>query len=328
MGYNMIIKRPIKSLLITSFLLACSFMSQAQNYPERPISMIVPNPPGGLVDTSARIVSDPLGQLLQQTIIVDNKPGGSGNVAYQQVAKGPKDGYSILVSYSGYHIANPVLQDKLPWTVKDLTPIGLVTIATNVIAVHPSIPVNNLKEFIAYVKANPGKLNYASQGNGSVSHIGTEIFKQQTSLDIVHIPYKGSGAAIQDVLAGQVQLFITTPPSVMGHVQAGKLKALAVTGKVRHPMMPNVPTVAEAGLPEFQLESWVALYVAAGTPTPIIDKLSSQVKASLDLPESKQRASAAGIELRFLPPAEMTKLLNQEIVSWTKAIKSANIKLD
>jgi len=328
MGYIMIIKQPIKSFFITCLLLACSFMAQAQNYPERPISMIVPNPPGGLVDTSARIVSDPLGQLLQQTIIVDNKPGGSGNVAYQQVAKGPKDGYSILVSYSGYHIANPVLQDKLPWTVKDLTPIGLVTIATNVIAVHPSIPVNNLKEFIAYVKANPGKLNYASQGNGSVAHIGTEIFKQQTSLDIVHIPYKGSGAAIQDVLAGQVQLFITTPPSVMGHVQAGKLKALAVTGKVRHPMMPNVPTVAEAGLPEFQLESWVALYVAAGTPAPIIDKLSSSVKASLDLPESKQRANAAGIELRYLPPTEMTKLLNQEIVSWTKAIKSANIKLD
>jgi len=328
MRYNMIIKHSLTAFFMTSFLLASTFMSQAQNYPERPISMIVPNPPGGLVDTSARIVSDPLGQLLQQTIIVDNKPGGSGNVAYQQVAKGPKDGYSILVSYSGYHIANPVLQDKLPWTVKDLTPIGLVTIATNVIAVHPSIPVNNLKEFIAYVKANPGKLNYASQGNGSVAHIGTEIFKQQTSLDIVHIPYKGSGAAIQDVLAGQVQLFITTPPSVMGHVQAGKLKALAVTGKVRHPMMPNVPTVAEAGLPEFQLESWVALYVAAGTPAPIIDKLSSQVKASLDLPESKQRASAAGIELRYLPPAEMTKLLNQEIVSWTKAIKSANIKLD
>lgn len=328
MGYIMIIKQPVKSFFITCLLLACSFMAQAQNYPERPISMIVPNPPGGLVDTSARIVSDPLGQLLQQTIIVDNKPGGSGNVAYQQVAKGPKDGYSILVSYSGYHIANPVLQDKLPWTVKDLTPIGLVTIATNVIAVHPSIPVNNLKEFIAYVKANPGKLNYASQGNGSVAHIGTEIFKQQTSLDIVHIPYKGSGAAIQDVLAGQVQLFITTPPSVMGHVQAGKLKALAVTGKVRHPMMPNVPTVAEAGLPEFQLESWVALYVAAGTPAPIIDKLSSSVKASLDLPESKQRANAAGIELRYLPPTEMTKLLNQEIVSWTKAIKSANIKLD
>lgn len=318
----------ITSSLVIGFLSLGSFFSLAQNYPDRPIAMIVPVPPGGLVDASARIISDPLSKLIQQTVIVENKAGGSGNVAYQHVARSPKDGYNILVSYSGYHIANPILQDKLPWGVKDLTPIGLITIATNVIAVHPSVPVNNLKEFIAYVKANPGKLNYASQGNGSVAHIGTEIFKQQTKTHIVHIPYRGSGAAIQDVLAGQVQVFITTPPSVMGHVQTGKLKALAVTGKVRHPMMPDVPTVAEAGLPEFLLESWVALYVPTGTPNAVIDKLSGLVKTSLDLPESKQRANAAGIELRFLPPLEMTKLLQQETNEWTRAIKSANIKLD
>ena len=323
----MLIKHFIKFVL--AFLMfSVAIFSQADNYPDRPISLIVPNPPGGLVDTSARLVSDPLSQILHQAVIVDNKPGGSGNVAYQQVAKGAKDGYSILVSYSGYHVANPILQDKLPWSLKDLTPVGLITVATNVIAVHPSLPVNNLKEFIAYAKANPGKLNYASQGNGSVSHIGTEIFKQQTGIDMVHVPYKGSGAAIQDVLAGQVQVFITTPPSVMGHVQTGKLKALAVTGQSRHPMMPTVPTVAEAGLPGFQLESWVALYVAAGTPPNIIEKLSQSVKAGLELPEVKQRADAAGVELRYLPPAEMTKLLNQEITSWSKAIKSANIKLD
>ena len=323
----MLIKHFIKFVL--AFLMfSVAIFSQADNYPDRPISLIVPNPPGGLVDTSARLVSDPLSQILHQAVIVDNKPGGSGNVAYQQVAKGAKDGYSILVSYSGYHVANPILQDKLPWSLKDLTPVGLITVATNVIAVHPSLPVNNLKEFIAYAKANPGKLNYASQGNGSVSHIGTEIFKQQTGVDMVHVPYKGSGAAIQDVLAGQVQVFITTPPSVMGHVQTGKLKALAVTGQSRHPMMPTVPTVAEAGLPGFQLESWVALYVAAGTPPNIIEKLSQSVKAGLELPEVKQRADAAGVELRYLPPAEMTKLLNQEITSWSKAIKSANIKFD
>lgn len=323
----MLLNRFIKSALVGSLLFVSSFCF-AQNYPTRPISLIVPNPPGGIVDTSARLVSDPLGQLLQQSVIIENKPGGSGNIAYQHVANGQKDGYSILVSYSGYHVANPILQDKLPWARKDLTPIGLVTVATNVIAVHPSIPVNNLKEFIAYAKANPGKLNYASQGNGSLSHIGSEIFKQQTGVEMVHVPYKGSGAAIQDVLAGQVQVFITTPPSVMGHVQTGKLKALAVTGKIRHPMMPTIPTVAEAGLPDFQLESWVALYMAAGTPQPIIDKLTSQLKIITELPEVKQRADAAGIELRYLPPAEMTKLLNQEITYWTKTIKSANIKLD
>jgi tripartite-type tricarboxylate transporter receptor subunit TctC len=323
----MIMKQLLRSTLVT-FVLCLSNLNQAFAFPDRPITLVVPNPPGGVVDTSARLVSDPLSNILKQTVIVENKGGASGNIAYQQVAKGTKDGYSILVSYSGYHIANPILQDKLPWALNDLTPIGLITVATNVITVHPSIPVSNLKELIAYAKANPGKLNYASQGNGSVSHIGTEIFKQQTGVDMVHVPYKGSGAAIQDVLAGQVQVFITTPPSVIGHIQTGKLKALAVTGKSRHPLMPNVPTVAEAGLPGFSLESWVALYVAAGTPPAVIDKLSSSVKASLELPEVKQRADAAGVELRYLPPAEMTKLLNQEITSWSKAIKSANIKLD
>lgn len=300
----------------------------AQNYPNRPITFVVPNPPGGLVDTSARLVSDSLAGVIGQPTVVENKPGGSGNIAYQAVAKAPKDGYTILVSYSGYHVANPILMDKLPWDLKSLTPIGLVTIATNVIAVHPSVPVNNLKEFIAYVQKNPGKLNYASQGNGSVAHIGTEIFKQKINGNIVHVPYKGSGAAIQDVLAGQVQVFITTPPSVMGHIQTGKLKGLAVTGKSRHPMMPNVPTVAEAGLNNFDLESWVALYAPASTPDAVINKLSADVKKALELPETKKRADAAGVEVRYLPPEQMTRLLNSEIEIWGKAIKSANIKMD
>ncbi len=300
----------------------------ADSYPSKPITLVVPNPPGGLLDTSARLISEPLSRMTGQSVVVDNKPGGSGNLAYATVARSAKDGYNVLVSYSGYHIANPILMDKLPWDLKDLTPIGLITVATNVIAVHPSVPANTLKEFIAYAKQNPGKLNYASQGNGSVSHIGTEIFKQQTGVEMTHVPYKGSGQAIQDVLAGQVQVFITTPPSVMGHVLSGKLKALAVTGKTRHPQLPQVPTVAEAGLPGFELESWVALYVAAGTPADVIQKLSNDVKRSLELPETKQHADAAGVEVRYLPPAETTKLLERDTASWAKAIKAGNIKFD
>ena len=300
----------------------------AQNFPTKPVTLVVPNPPGGLVDTSARLVAEPLARVMGQAVMVDNKPGGSGNLAYQLVARSPKDGYTVLVSYSGYHIANPILMDKLPWDVKDLTPIGLITVATNVIAVHPSVPANTLKDFIAYAKQNPGKINYASQGNGSVSHIGTEIFKLQTGTELVHVPYKGSGQAIQDVLAGQVQVFITTPPSVMGHVQAGKLKALAVTGKSRHPQLPQVPTVAQAGLPNFELESWVALYVPTGTPAAVIQKLSQDVKRSMEAPETRQRAEQAGVEARFLPPAEMTKLLERESVTWAQTIKTAHIKLD
>ena len=300
----------------------------AQAFPSKPITLVVPNPPGGLVDTSARLVAEPLARVIGQSVVIDNKPGASGNLAYQNVARSAKDGHTLLVSYSGYHIANPILMDKLPWELKDLTPVGLITIATNVIAVHPSVPANNLKDFIAYAKQNPGKLNYASQGNGSVSHIGTEIFKLQTGVSMVHVPYKGSGQAIADVLAGQVQVFITTPPSVMGHVQSGKLKALAVTGKTRHPQMPQVPTAAEAGLSGFELESWVALYAPAGTPPAALQKLSQDVKRSMELPETKQRADAAGIEVRFLSPADTTRQLELETIDWGRAIKAANIKMD
>jgi len=312
----------------SAFLAPLAAHAQADAYPSKPITFVVPNPPGGLVDTSARLVGEPLARLTGQSVVIDNKPGGSGNLAYSNVARSAKDGYTVLVSYSGYHIANPILMDKLPWDLKDLTPIGLITVATNVIAVHPSVPVNNLKEFIAWAKQNPGKLNYASQGNGSVSHIGTEIFKQQTGIEMTHVPYKGSGQAIQDVLAGQVQVFISTPPSLMSHVQSGKLKALAVTGKARHPQMPQVPTAAEAGMTGFELESWVALYVPNGTPKEVVQKLSADVKRSMELPETKQRADAAGVEVRYLTPDNTTKLLDRDTTSWAKTIKAANIKFD
>lgn len=315
-----------QGLALASLCLPLTVLAQA--FPSKTITLVVPNPPGGLVDTSARLVAEPLARLIGQPVVIDNKPGASGNLAYQNVARSAKDGHTLLVSYSGYHIANPILMDKLPWELKDLVPVGLITIATNVIAIHPSVPANNLREFIAYAKQNPGKLNYASQGNGSVSHIGTEIFKLQTGVSMVHVPYKGSGQAITDVLAGQVEVFITTPPSVMGHVQTGKLRALAVTGKTRHPQMPQVPTVAEAGLSGFELESWVALYAAAGTPPAVLQKLSQEVKRSMELPETKQRADAAGIEVRALSPADTTKQLERETLDWGRAIKAANIKVD
>ncbi len=178
-----------KALKLAALALAAPLTLLAQTFPSKNISLVVPNPPGGLVDTSARLVAEPLARVIGQAVVVDNKPGASGNLAYQTVARAPKDGHTLLVSYSGYHIANPILMDKLPWELKELTPVGLITVATNVIAVHPSVPANNLKDFIAWVKANPGKVNYASQGNGSVSHIGTEIFKQQTGVDMTHVPY-------------------------------------------------------------------------------------------------------------------------------------------
>lgn len=300
-------------------------LASAQNYPTKAITLVVPNPPGGFVDASARILSDSLAKVTSQPVIVDNRGGGSGNVAYQQVARANPDGYTLLNSYSAYHVGNPNLTPKLPWAQKDFVPVALITVATNVIVVHPSVPVKNLSEFITYLKANPGKLSYASQGNGSLSHIGTEMFKLQTQTSMVHIPYRGSGPALQDVLSGQVQVFITTPPSVMGQVQVGKLKGLAVAGKARHPGMPSVPTTAEAGLKGFELEAWVGIFAPAGTPPDIVSKLSSQIKTALELPETKTRADVAGIELRYLAPAALDALVKKDTAFWAKTIKAAGI---
>jgi tripartite-type tricarboxylate transporter receptor subunit TctC len=300
----------------------------AQSFPAKPVTLIVPNPPGGLVDTSARIVAEVLPKTLGQSVVVDNRPGGSGNIAYGIVARSKPDGYTLLVSYSAYHVANPSMMANLPWQAKDFAPVALVSVATNVIAVHPSVPASNLREFLAYLKSNPGKLNYASQGNGSLSHIGTEMFKQQTQTDMRHVAYKGSGQAIQDVLSGQVQVFITTPPSVMGHVQSGKLNGLGITSKRRHPSMPNIPTTAEAGLPGFELEAWVGLFAPAGTPEAVVAQLSDAVKRALDQPDAVQRASGAGIELRYLGPEALAALVKQEIAFWGNVIRVGNITAD
>ena len=320
--------RSVRHLALAGCAALLTSFAMAQAYPAKPITLVVPNPPGGFVDASARLLSEPLGRVIGQSVVVDNKGGGSGNVAYSQVARANPDGYTLLSSYSAYHVGNPSLMPKLPWAQKDLEPVALITVATNVIAVHPSVPANNLKEFIAYLKANPGKLSYASQGNGSLSHIGTEMFKLQTGTSLVHIPYRGSGPAIQDVLSGQVQVFITTPPSVMGHVQAGKLKGLAVAGKTRHPGLPAVPTTAEAGLSGFELEAWVGVFPPASTPADVVNKLSASIKQALDLPEIKTRSAAAGLDLRYLPPAELEALVRRETEFWAKTIKTAGITAD
>ena len=317
--------RGAANVVLSSLLCSAAF---AQSYPAKPITLIVPNPPGGFVDASARILSDALAKVSAQPVVVDNRGGGSGNVAYQFVARANPDGYTLLNSYSAYHVGNPNLTPKLPWAQKDFVPVALITVATNVIAVHPSVPVKNLAEFISYLKANPGKLSYASQGNGSLSHIGTEMFKLQTNTSMVHIPYRGSGPALQDVLSGQVQVFITTPPSVMGQVQAGKLKGLAVAGKTRHPGMPAVPTTAEAGLKGFELEAWVGIFAPASTPADVVNKLSGLIKTALELPETKTRADGAGVELRYMAPAALDALVKKDTVFWAKTIKSAGIQAE
>ena len=317
-----------KALPVIMLAMASHVAMANDTYPNKPVTLVVPNPPGGVVDTSARILSESLAKVLGQAVIVDNKPGGSGAIAYSYVAKAPKDGYTLLVSYSAYHVANPSMFAKLPWEQKDFAPVGQITTATNLITIHPSVPATNLKEFVAYAAANPNKLNYASQGNGSLSHLGTELFKQQTKVQMQHVPYKGSGEAIKDVLAGEVQVFITTPPSVMQHVNSGKLKALATTSKTRQVGAENVPTVTEAGLNGFELEAWVGLFAPAGTPAEVVSKLSSDVKKALEQPEAQARAKASGVNLSFLQPAALANKVNEETGMWKKTIQSAGIKAE
>jgi len=300
----------------------------AQAFPNKSVTLVVPAPPGGIIDATARLLGEGMARHLGQSVVVDNRGGASGNIGYSHAARAPADGYTLLASYSAFHLGNPSLFPKPGWAQTDFVPIAMAAVATNVIAVHPSVPANTLPELIAYLKANPGKVSYASQGSGSLAHVGTEIFKAQTGTDMLHVPYRGSGPAIADMLAGQVQLFITTPPSVLQHIQAGKLKGIAVTGKTRHPGLPQVPTTAEAGLPGFELEGWVALFAPTGTPSEALSRLTASVKASVESPDVVSKAKAAGLEIRFLPPPALQEVVRAETAGWARTIKSANIKVE
>lgn len=319
----------MRALLKTAIALSLvTATAHAANFPAQPISLVVPNPPGGLVDTSARLVSDALAKAIEGTVVVENKDGGSGNIAYRHVAQARPDGYSLLISYSAYHVGNPSLTANLPWAPSDFRPIGLISLATNVVTVHPSIPANTLPELVDYLKKNPGTVNYASQGVGSLAHIGTEIFKQQTGTDMTHIPYRGSGAAMQDFVAGNVQLFITTPPSVMGYIQNNQLKGLAVTDNKRHPMLPDIPTTVDAGMPEFQLNAWVGLFAPRNTPDDVVNKLTTALEKAIQDPAVQKRAASAGIEARYENPEVLGKRVDGELKYWADTIKNANIKAD
>ncbi|MGP1615219.1 MAG: Bug family tripartite tricarboxylate transporter substrate binding protein [Pollutimonas bauzanensis] len=297
----------------------------AQDFPTRPITIVVPVPPGGIVDMAARLASEPLTQALHQSVVVDNRTGASGNIAYGYVAQAAHDGYTLLASYSMYHAGNPSLFTDMRWNAKSFSPVAMVAVAPHVVVVHPSLPVHSLKELVAYAKAHPGEVNYASQGSGSVPHVGTELLKQMTATDMVHVPYKGSGPAIQDVLSGRVQLFITTPPSVIGHIQQGKLRAIAVASASRHPMLPDVPTSAEQGFANFELDAWVSLFAPAGTPQAVIDKLAGALEIGLAKPETIEKARAAGIEVRYQSPQELGKTVEADTKHWSAVIKSAGI---
>jgi tripartite-type tricarboxylate transporter receptor subunit TctC len=298
-------------------------------FPQRPITLVVPTAPGGSTDFTARLIAEPLSKALGQPVVVDNKPGASGNIGNQFVARAKPDGYTLLVSYSGYHVGNPHLFKQAGWDpVKDFAPVAMMTRAPQVIAARPNLPAGNLKELIAYAKANPGKLNYASSGNGSIQHIAGELFKQITGTFITHIPYKGSGPAVQDLMGGQVDLFITTPAGVVSQVQGGRLKAIAVTSKQRLASLPNVPTAAESGLQGYELDSWFALYAPAGTPTEIVQQLNFEIAKILQAPETRRKADESGTAVEAMTPAQLAAFTRKELDYWGTVIQKAKITVD
>ena len=313
---------------VTTGLTTCVSWAQGA-FPTKPVTLVVPVPPGGILDTVARMVVPSLTQSLGQPVVIDNKSGASGNIAATYVAKAAPDGHSLLVGYSMFHVGNPSMFANLAWDpLRDFVPVGMLVVSPHVLAVHPSVPAKTLKELVAYARANPGKLDYATSGNGSVPHVGVELFKQQNNLFIVHVPYRGAGPAMLDVVAGNVAMTVATPPSLLGFVQSGKVRPLAVAAKKRLALMPDVPTSAEAGFPGFELEAWVALFAPKGTPPAAIEKLTDAVKVAMESPAVRKSAETAGVEIRYMTPPQLDAVVRKDITYWSKVIKTSNIKID
>ena len=318
----------IKHSLLAATL-ALSGLAMAQdNYPSKAITLTVPNPPGGVVDTSARLLNEPLARVIGQPVVIDNKAGGSGNVAYGAVARAKPDGYNLLISYSAYHVGNPALTPSLPWEAKDFAPVALLTVATNVIAAHPSVPASNLKEFIAYLKANPGKVNYASQGNGSLSHIGTEIFKQQSGTFMTHIPYRGAAPAMQDVMGGQVPCMFLDLAAGLPVIQSGKVRALAIGSAQRATQLPNVPTLAEGGVKNSEVFAFQGILAPAGLPSATTGRLNAELNKALDSEAVKKRMADFSMEALPGTPDQFRAFARAESKRWGEIIRTVGIKLD
>ncbi|MBP0637998.1 tripartite tricarboxylate transporter substrate binding protein [Cupriavidus sp. AcVe19-6a] len=321
-------KSLVKKVVVVGVAALANVAYAQGNWPSKPITFVVPSAPGGSTDFIARQISDPLSKALGQAVIIENRPGGAGNIGAEVALRNGGDGYTFLVQYSGYHVGNPALfPGKMRWNPeRDYKGVAMLMRAPHVIVVGKGIPVSNLKELIDYGKKKPQGLSYASSGPGSIQHIAGEVFHEKTKLPMTHVAYKGSAPAMTDVISGQVDVFITTPPTVMGHLQSGNVKVLAYTAPKRHPALPNIPTSAEAGLPGYEVESWFALYAPAATPKPVIDKLSEAVKKVLESDPVRSTVNAQGAYAEYMNPAQLDAFTKKELAVWAEVIQTAKIK--
>lgn len=317
--------------LLTGLLASQALLVGAQPaqlpYPSRPIKILVGVPPGGSTDTVARMFAEWLRESWGQPTVVENKPGANTAVAADAVTRSAPDGYTMLLATNA-HITIPLLTKLTYDPIKDFIPVGTVGVSRYVMSVNPLVPANTLQEFIAYAKTRPGQLNYGSSGNGGGSHINGEMFNRLAGVQIQHIPYKGAGPALTDTIGGQVQVSYNTPMAVAAHINAGKLKPLAVTGPKRMPQLPQVPTFAEAGLPAFQETVWYGVFLPAGTPKPIVDKLNAEIARMLSASSVKEKLEKQGTEPLLSTPEQFTAMLRTETGELAKLIKSAHIKID
>jgi tripartite-type tricarboxylate transporter receptor subunit TctC len=307
----------------------CSSPAVAQAYPNRPVTIVTPLAPGGGLDAIARVLAQGLTDELKQTFLIENKSGANGNIGNTSVARATPNGYTLLATYSGIQVTNPSIYSKPGWDpIKDFTPVALIGRAPQVVVARKDLPVKNLKDLIDFAKTNPNKLTFASTGIGSLSQIGGEQLMQATGIKMTHVPYRGAGPSMNDLVGGNVDITILTPASAIGNLSAGNIKALGLMAPRRHPMLPDVPTIGEQGLPEIDLTCWYALFAPAGTPDSVVQTLAAKVNAVVDTPVYKARVQEQGLYPEFLGPKELGELTARDLAYWRPIIKAAGIKVE
>ena len=316
----------IAATVLTTLALAC--VANAQTYPNGQVRLIVPTPAGGVTDTMARIVAQRLGETLNQTVIVDNRPGGNGGVGSQAVERSPADGLTLLVTSDATITANPYMSSKLSYNAKEFTPIVVLCRGTPVLVVNASVPAKSVQELIALTKSKPGTLNYGSYGIGTYAHLSMEDFKLRTGTDIVHIPFRGAAPAANALLAGDVNMLLLNLSSIEAHEKTGKVSILAAAGEKRIQARPDLPTIAEAGVPGFQTSVWFAMFGPPNMPPELVQKIHADVSKALDLPQSKEFFEKNSFERVILSPAEFRKLVESDSQHWEAIIKKVGAKID